>query len=254
MHTMNAKHGSTAATFILFASIAAATLAGGCNSPGSAEARANEADERLRYGKYDEAVAQVEPIVQKNPGDWRAQYAYGRALMGQGKLEDARRALDRAYRLQPANEDVCISLSECMAKQKDVKDAYQLLRAFGRDFRSWRAYLALSRVAEDSGDPDTAATAAVDAIKVNEPLPGQRPSIEPYVRAADLAEHRRRRRQDHQGDRRSGRVDEEGQGRRPRQGALDHRGQDPRPRRELRRAPQGLRARHLRHNRIHRQT
>lgn len=187
MHTMNAKHGSTAATFILFASIAAASLAGGCNSPGSAEARANEADERLRYGKYDEAVAQVEPIVQKDPGDWRAQYAYGRALMGQGKLEDARRALDRAYRLQPANEDVCISLSECMAKQKDVKDAYQLLRAFGRDFRSWRAYLALSRVAEDSGDPDTAATAAVDAIKVNEPLPGQRPSIEPYVRAADLS-------------------------------------------------------------------
>jgi predicted Zn-dependent protease len=187
MHTMNAKHGSTAATFILSASIATAMLAGACSSPGSAEARANEADERLRYGKYDEAVAQVEPIVQKNPGDWRAQYAYGRALMGQGKLEDARRALDRAYRLQPANEDVCISLSECMAKQKDVKDAYQLLRAFGRDFRSWRAYLALSRVAEDSGDPDTAATAAVDAIKVNEPLPGQRPSIEPYVRAADLA-------------------------------------------------------------------
>ena len=33
---------------------------------------------------------------------------------------------------------------------------------------------------------DTAATASVDAIKVNEPLPGQRASIEPYMRAADL--------------------------------------------------------------------
>ncbi|MFM7800419.1 MAG: tetratricopeptide repeat protein [Planctomycetota bacterium] len=162
-------------------------LAAGCASTGSSEARANEADERLRYGRYDEAAAAVEPVVQKNPGDWRAQFAYGRALLGQGKLEDARRALDRAYRLQPSNEDVCIGLAECMAAQKDVKDSYQLLRAFGKDFRSWRAYLALSRIAEASGDPDTAATSAVDAIKVNEPLPGQRPSIEPYMRAADLS-------------------------------------------------------------------
>ena len=187
MLTTIASHGRVRfAASILPASLAL-LLAAGCASTGSAESKANEADERLRYGRYDEAAAAVEPVVQKNPGDWRAQFAYGRALMGQGKLEDARRALDRAYRLQPTNEEVCISLAECMAAQKDVKDSYQLLRAFGRDFRSWRAYLALSRIAETSGDPDTAATAAVDAIKVNEPLPGQRPSIEPYMRAADLS-------------------------------------------------------------------
>lgn len=183
----NHPHGRSRLVAAIIPASLGLLLASGCASTGSAEGKANEADERLRYGRYDEAAAAVEPVVQKNPGDWRAQYAYGRALMGQGKLEDARRALDRAYRLQPANEDVCISLAECMAAQKDVKDAYQLLRAFGKDFRSWRAYLALSRIAETSGDPDTAATSAVDAIKVNEPLPGQRPSIEPYMRAADLA-------------------------------------------------------------------
>ena len=185
---MNATHGSQIARVLsLAASVSLAFALGGCASTGSAEARANEADERLRYGKYDEALAQVEPVVQRNPADWRAQYAYGRALVGQGRLDDARRALERANQLQPTNEDVCVALADCMAKQKDVKDSYQLLRAFGRDFRSWRAYLALSRIAEESGDPDTAATAAVDSIKVNEPLPGQRPSIEPYMRAADLA-------------------------------------------------------------------
>jgi cytochrome c-type biogenesis protein CcmH/NrfG len=185
---MNATHGSQIARVLSIAASASLALAlGGCASTGSSEARANEADERLRYGKYDEALAQVEPVVQKNPADWRAQFAYGRALVGQGRLDDARRALERANQLQPTNEDVCIALADCMAKQKDVKDSYQLLRAFGRDFRSWRAYLALSRIAEESGDPDTAATASVDAIKVNEPLPGQRASIEPYMRAADLA-------------------------------------------------------------------
>jgi cytochrome c-type biogenesis protein CcmH/NrfG len=184
---MNATHGSQIARVLSLAASASLAFAlGGCASTGSSEARANEADERLRYGKYDEALAQVEPVVQRNPADWRAQYAYGRALVGQGRLDDARRALERANQLQPTNEDVCVALADCMAKQKDVKDSYQLLRAFGRDFRSWRAYLALSRIAEESGDPDTAATASVDAIKVNEPLPGQRASIEPYMRAADL--------------------------------------------------------------------
>lgn len=188
MHPMNATHGSPIVrTLIRTLALSVAVAAPGCTAAGNAESRANEADERLRYGKYDEALAQVEPVVQRNPADWRAQFAYGRALVGQGRLDDARRALERANQLQPANEEVCVALADCMARQKDVKDAYQLLRAFGRDFRSWRAYLALSRIAEESGDPDTAATAAVDSIKVNEPLPGQRPSIEPYMRAADLA-------------------------------------------------------------------
>jgi Flp pilus assembly protein TadD len=188
MHPMNATHGSPIVrTLIRTLALSVAVAAPGCTAAGNAESRANEADERLRYGKYDEALAQVEPVVQKNPADWRAQFAYGRALVGQGRLDDARRALERANQLQPANEEVCVALADCMAKQKDVKDAYQLLRAFGRDFRSWRAYLALSRIAEESGDPDTAAPAALDSIKVNEPLPGQRPSIEPYMRAADLA-------------------------------------------------------------------
>ena len=183
----NHPHGRTRLVAAIIPASLGLLLASGCASTGSAESKANEADERLRYGRYDEAAAAVEPVVQKNPGDWRAQFAYGRALMGKERLDDARRALDRAHRLQPANEEVCLALAECMAKQKDVKDAYQLLRGFGKDFRSWRAYMGLSRIAEDAGDPDTAETAALDAIKVNEPLPGQRASIEPYVRAADLS-------------------------------------------------------------------
>ncbi len=160
-------------------------IAAGCNAT-SNEARAREADDRLKYGQYEEAAKAVAPVVERDPGDWRGQFAYGRAMLGQGKLDDARRSLDRAYRLQPANEEIVAALADCMAQQKDVKDAYQVLRAFGKDFRSWRAYLAMSRIAEEAGDPDTAATAAVDAIKVNEPLPGQRASIEPYLRDATL--------------------------------------------------------------------
>ena len=184
---LHAMHGRTVPGSILLAAHAAALACAlaGCNTT-SNESRAREADERLKYGQYEEAAAAVEPVVKDTPGDWRGQFAYGRAMLGQGKLDDARRSLDRAYRLQPANEEVVVSLAECMARQKDVKDAYQVLRAFGKDFRSWRAYLALSRIAESSGDPDTAATSAVDAIKVNEPLPDQRASIEPYMRDADL--------------------------------------------------------------------
>lgn len=194
MPTMNATHGRSFPTasnlFRLVPALAAAAVAvaiAGCKASGNAEGSAKDADALLMHGQYEQAAATVEPVVRDHPGDWRAQFAYGRAMAGMDKLEEARRALDRAYRLQPANEDIVVALGECMARQKDVKDAYQLLRAFGKDFRSWRAYLALSRIAEDCGDPDTATTAALDSIKVNEPLPGQRPSIEPYLRAADLS-------------------------------------------------------------------
>ena len=188
MNTIHPTHGRrpTRSILIACALLAVASLPG-CKASDNAEGRADSADQLLRHGQYEQAAAQVEPVVRDQPGDWRAQYAYGRAMAGMGKLEEARRALDRAYRLRADNEDVVVALADCMARQKDVKDAYQLLRAFGRDFRSWRAYLALSTVAESSGDPDTAAAAAVDAIKVNEPLPGQRASIEPYMRAADLS-------------------------------------------------------------------
>ena len=182
------SHGRTTPTAILIAAhvIALPLALAGCSAT-SSEQRAAQADDLLKYGRYEEAAKLVEPVVQDDPGDWRGQYAYGRAMLGMGKLEDARRSLDRAYRLRADNEDVVAALADCMARQKDVKDAYQLLRSFGKDFRSWRAYMSLSRVAEDSGDPDTAMTAALDAIKVNEPLPGQRPSIEPYMRAAELS-------------------------------------------------------------------
>lgn len=185
--TTTTPHGRTATrSLILACALLAAAHLPGCKAADNSEGRADSADQLLRHGQYEQAAEKVEPVVRDQPGDWRAQFAYGRAMVGMGKLEDARRALDRAYRLRPDNEEVVVALADCMARQKDVKDAYQLLRAFGKDFRSWRAYLALSTVAEASGDPDTAAAAAVDAIKVNEPLPGQRASIEPYMRAADL--------------------------------------------------------------------
>jgi tetratricopeptide (TPR) repeat protein len=194
MPHMNSKHGRSfpiASTNRRSAALALASAvlfaASGCASSENVEGSANDADALLSHGQYQQAADTMESVVADHPGDWRAQFAYGRAELGLGKLEEARRALDRAYRLQPANEDIVVSLAECMAKQKDVKDAYQLLRAFGKDFRSWRAYLSLSHVAEDSGDPDTAVASAMDSIKVNEPLPGQRPSIEPYMRAADLS-------------------------------------------------------------------
>ena len=127
---LHAMHGRAVPGSILLAAhaTALACVLAGCNTT-SNEARAREADERLKYGQYAEAAAAVEPVVKDTPGDWRGQFAYGRAMLGQGKLDDARRSLDRAYRLQPANEEIVISLAECMAQQKDVKDAYQVLCA-----------------------------------------------------------------------------------------------------------------------------
>lgn len=157
----------------------------GCKSP-DAESAITRADDFLRYDQFDRAAQAVEPVVRDQPGNWKAQYALGRALMGQGDLEGARRALDQAHVLRPTDADVTFALATCMARQNDTSGAYTLLRGYGREFRSWRAYLTLSNIAEQAGDADTAMQAAEDAIKVNEPVPGGRLSTEPYMRAAEV--------------------------------------------------------------------
>ena len=62
MHPMNATHGSHIVRTLIRSSSRAlflglAIAASGCTAAGNAESRANDADERLRYGKYDEAIA-----------------------------------------------------------------------------------------------------------------------------------------------------------------------------------------------------
>ncbi|MBL9141722.1 MAG: tetratricopeptide repeat protein [Phycisphaerae bacterium] len=171
---------------IALLTIAVPLVLAGCKSPAS-ESLINQADEFLKYDQYSQAARAVEPVVRDHPGNWRAQLAYGRALMGEGDLEGARRALDRAHSLQSDNGDAVFALATCQAKQGDSAAAYQLLRGYGRDFHSWRAYATLSTIAEQVGDADTALQAADDAIKVNDPVPGQKMSTEPYLRAAEVS-------------------------------------------------------------------
>lgn len=158
----------------------------GCKGP-SSEALVGQAEEFLKHDQYADALKSVEPVIRDHPGNWKAQLAYGRALLGEGDLEGARRALDRAHSLQSSSPEAAFALAQCMAAQRDMAAAYQLLRGFAREFRSWSAYTTLSAIAEQAGDADTAVQAADDAIRMNEPIPGQRLSTEPYLRAAEVA-------------------------------------------------------------------
>jgi len=85
---MNSKHGRSypiAPIAVIAAHLVALPLfVAGCKASANAESRSKDADERLSHGQYEEAAALVEPVVRDQPGDWRAQYALGRAMMGQG--------------------------------------------------------------------------------------------------------------------------------------------------------------------------
>lgn len=161
-------------------------IVAGCKAPNS-ESIVAQANDFLSHDRYADAAKVVEPVVRDHPGNWQAQLAYGRALLGEGDLEGARRALDRAHNLQSSNPDAVFSLADCMARQNDSAAAYQLLRGYGREFHSWKAYTMLSDIAEKVGDADTALQAADDAIKVSEPAVGQKNPVEPYLRAASVS-------------------------------------------------------------------
>ena len=140
----------------------------------------------LKYSRWQDAAATVEPIVKENPGDWQAQIVYGRAELELGDLNAARDALERALAGNPNDTATIFALADALYRLQDTSALYQRLRGAGADLHSIPAYLLLAQYAEQLNDPDTAFWAVNAAIEVDDGIESPR-SATPYVRAANLA-------------------------------------------------------------------
>jgi tetratricopeptide (TPR) repeat protein len=138
-------------------------------------------DYRFEYGEYAAAAPYYEEIVERRPGDWEAQYRLGLVSLHLGEVDRARLALETAYSLKPASTEIADALAEAMYRQGAEDELYAFLRERADASRSTHEYLQLARYAIELGDMDTAKTAALTAIEVDE---GR--SVEPYLVAAEL--------------------------------------------------------------------
>jgi len=139
-----------------------------CQSVPPVEPSVAQAHHLNNYGRNQEAADRLQPIIDATPGVWSVEYEFGRAQLGLGNYEQARRSLERANARVPRNIDVIFALADTYTAQKDTSKLYELLRNAGTQLRSSEAWIRLAKAADELGDPDTAMEAINAAIEVDD--------------------------------------------------------------------------------------
>ena len=172
-------------TKIIVASLLATPLLVGCSSTPPIESTTNAAQHYIDFDQCAEAADLIRPVVVQWPGEWKAQFIYGKAELCLNDLPEARHALEAANARMPSNMEVVFALADCMEKQKDIPELYLLLRNAGAEFRSAEAYVKLAEIADNTGDMDSEKTALLAAIELDEGY-GMKRIISPYLQMAAL--------------------------------------------------------------------
>lgn len=163
--------------------LAAAGLAGCSSTRPPAESIRDTADHEYSVGDYAAAAEGYREIVDRYPGDWRAQYKLGLCHLELDQPTEARRALEIAITRRPDKVDVADALAESMYLQGDETALYAFLQERAEGTQSVHAYLRLAKYCVQLGDPDSAKTAIDTAVVLDD---GR--TVEPYLAAAAFAE------------------------------------------------------------------
>lgn len=139
------------------------------------------ADRAYDRGQFEAASNDYAEIIARYPGDWQAQYQYGRCQLELDQPANARRALEIAQTRRPEDPDVVDALAEALYELEEESHLYALLRQQAEATGSPRAWLRLADYANRLGDPDSASMAIETAIRVDD---GN--TTAPYIAAADF--------------------------------------------------------------------
>ena len=158
---------------------------GGCQGPRSTEESIKLGNHYLEFGEWQKAADEFQGVVDRSPGNWKAEYGYGVAKANLGDLATARRCLETANDHSPEKMEIIAALAGVMQRQGDTKRMYQLLRGAGAALASPEPYLVLAKYAQESKDDDSAMSALRSAIEVDSGVVRPR-TAEPYYQLALL--------------------------------------------------------------------
>ncbi|MBT8484255.1 MAG: tetratricopeptide repeat protein [Phycisphaerales bacterium] len=159
-------------------------IAGGCATQRPVTDVMASGDRALSRGDYAGAVAEFEEVTNRYPGDWRAQYKLGLALIELGDYTPARRALEIAHTRRPQENAIVEALAEAMFRQGNHEQLYAFLQQRVDKTQSVDSCLRLARYCIAIDDPDS----AQHAIDLAMEWDGGR-TAEPFIVAAELAQH-----------------------------------------------------------------
>jgi len=126
----------------------------------------------LRAGKRDAALATLEKILKlvPDPPDVHLFVRYARLLLEQGRIADARDALERARRIGPLSDSGILLLADIALREGRIPTAMRLARTVGRD--NPRAAVLLARCEAAMGRVEEAGR----VLERRRKLPAARPS------------------------------------------------------------------------------
>jgi tetratricopeptide (TPR) repeat protein len=163
--------------------VLAAVILSGCAASVPSESLRESGDRLFKLGDYAGAAEHYQEIVERYPGDWRAQYQLGRCHLELDRPAEARRGLEIALTRRPDSVEVADALAEAMFQQGDESHLFAFLRDRARSTQSPHAYLRLAKYSRAMNDPDSAMLAIETAMRLDDAR-----TVEPYLAAADLAE------------------------------------------------------------------
>ncbi len=121
-------------------------------------------------GRYDEAVAYHQRVVEAAPGRAQYQYELGRALRAQGDLGRASEHLAIAHGLDPRSEEIVRAYAETLVELQRVDVLEDVLLRRAQRSAQFDDYLLLGEFLGKAGDPDGQEQALLSAAD----LAGQR--------------------------------------------------------------------------------
>ncbi len=165
--------------------IVGATVLDGCKTmpPTPTVVLQRDGDHAFEWGRYEEAASYYEQIIDREPGDSKAQEMFGRCVLAMGEPARAVDAFQIAVARRPGDRELLLLLSQAQFDAGQYDQAFELVRTWALDNGDSGAWTQLARFAMQTGDPDTARQAIERAIEAD-----PTGSADPYLVAADLEE------------------------------------------------------------------
>lgn len=136
------------------------------SDPQNLEARRRMAELLLIGGATEKATEELALILKANPNDAAATGSLGSAYISAGNLPAGQVLLEKSFSQDPSNTQVAIALAEVYLRVDRDADARKVLLQCASRSRQSDAWLALARLEEQGGSPESAEAAYRSAVQV----------------------------------------------------------------------------------------
>jgi len=175
------KHFKITGVALLTATLTAGLLTA-CSNHIPSPALRQKGERAMMIHDWPAAADWYGQLVERDQTDWRAQAALGHAALEAGDLRTARRALEIASALRPADDAIARDLADTLEQQEAWDDLFAYLSDRANTTSAAVDWLHLGRVAIEADDPDTARNAIRTAIAVDAGT-----DLKTYLQAARLS-------------------------------------------------------------------